>query len=144
MKKTYIILTLFLATLFVTSCETYDDFEADRPTLAGFTLGNELQLPLSNTTPMINFNIPYFVSEAASVDRTFQIIVVASETEVPPSSYTFDSALVVPANERKGTMAFTALNNGLTTDFQPLVLAFESSPGIVSAAPARIALKTNN
>jgi hypothetical protein len=143
MKKTYIILTIFLTALLVTSCETYDDYE-ERPTLAGFTLGNVLELPLSNSTPVINFNIPYFISEASSSERTFQIIVLADETEVPSSSYSFDSTLVVPANERSGSLAFTALNMDLTTEFQPLVLAFDNTTGIVRGDVARIALKTSN
>ena len=133
---------IFLTALFVTSCETYDDYE-ERPTLAGFTLGVVLELPLSNSTPMINFNIPYFISEASSSERTFQIIVVADETQVPSSSYSFDSTLVVPANERSGVLAFTAMNIDLTTEFQPLVLAFENTTGIVRGDVARIALKTN-
>ena len=143
MKKTYIILTLFLTALLVTSCETYDDY-AERPTLAGFTLGNVLELPLSDSTPIINFNIPYFISEASSSERTFQIIVLADQTQVPSSSYSFDSTIVVPANERSGSLAFTALNNDLTTEFEPLVLAFESTTGIVRGDVARIALKTSN
>jgi hypothetical protein len=143
MKKTYIILTIFLTALLVTSCETYDDYE-ERPTLAGFTLGNVLELPLSNSTPVINFNIPYFISEASSSERTFQIIVLADETEVPSSSYSFDSTVVVPANERSGSLAFTALNMDLTTEFQPLVLAFDNTTGIVRGDVARIALKTSN
>ncbi|MGY8885936.1 MAG: hypothetical protein ACKVGT_03885 [Flavobacteriales bacterium] len=143
MKKTHIILTIFLTALLVTSCETYDDY-AERPVVAGFNLGNVLELPLSNNLPVINFNIPYFISEASPSDRTFQIIVVADQTSAPSSSYSFDSTIMIPANERSGSLAFTALNIDLTTEFQPLVLAFESTDGIVGGDVARIALKTNN
>ena len=144
MKKTYIILTLFLAALFVMSCETYDEFEADRPTVAGFTLGTTLQLPVSAANPMITFNVPYFVSKASDSDRTFNVVIVADQTTAPASSYSFPSSIEIPAGERGGTMAFVAMNVGLTNDYQPVTLAFESVEGVVSGPTADIELKTND
>lgn len=144
MKKTYIILTLFLAALFVTSCETYDEYESPRPTVAGFTLGTTLQLPVSAANPTITFNVPYFVSTSSTSDRTLNVIVVADQTTAPSSSYTFESSVLLPAGERAGTMEFVAMNVGLTNDYQPVTFAFETVEGFVSGPTANIELKTND
>ncbi len=144
MKKTYIILTLFLAALFVASCETYDEFEADRPTVAGFTLGTTLQLPLSAGNPTITFNVPYYVSTASSSDRMLNVVVVADQTQVAPENYTFESTVLLPAGERAGTMEFVAMDVSLTNDYVPVTFAFETVPGVVSGPTADIELKTNN
>lgn len=144
MKKTYIILTLFLAALFVTSCETYDEFEADRPTVAGFTLGTTLQLPLSTANPTITFNVPFYASKSSTSDRTFSVVVLANQTTLPSASYTYESSLVLPAGERAGSMEFVAFNVGLTNDYQPVVFAFESEEGVVSGPTADIELRTTD
>ena len=144
MKKTYIILTLFLTALFVTSCETYDDFEADRPTVAGFTLGTTLQLPVSANNPTITFNVPFYVSTASDADRTLNVVVLADQTTLTPASYSYESSVVLPAGERSGTMEFIAMNVGLTNEYQPVTFAFETVAGIVSGPTADIELRTTD
>ena len=144
MKNIYRIFTILFVAIIVTSCSTdYDEMDSDHSDVIGFTLSVTLELPLSASNPEINFPLPYFVSTASSSERTFHVIVVADETEVPAESYSFDGTVVVPANERAGTILFTALNNGLTNDYAPLVLALEG-PGVSSGTKMNIALKTND
>lgn len=61
-----------------------------------------------------------------------------------PESYSFDATVVIPANERSGQLMFNEYNINLTNEYQPLVLAFESSSEIVSGKRMSIALKTND
>ena len=145
MKNRYIIYTLFLATLLVTSCSTsFNDIDSDHSSIIGFTLSANLELPLSESTPEINFPLPYFVSDVSSSDRTFHVIVVAEETELSEESYSFDAAVVIPANERSGILIFTALNISLTEEYTPLVLAFEETSEAISGNKMHIFLKTND
>ena len=145
MKKIHIIFTLFLAVILVTSCSTsYNDIDENHSDVIGFTISANLELPLSENNPEINFPLPYFVSNATSFERTFNVIVVAEETDLPEESYSFDAAIVVPANERSGQFVFTALNISLTNEYQPLVLAFESTSDIASGKRMYIFLKTND
>lgn len=144
MKNLYILFTLFSTLLFTASCESYDDFEAERPAVIGFTLGSVLELPLSANNPTITFPLPYFVSEISTSDRVFKVVVVEEGTELAPENYSFNPEILILANERIGTMSFTAMDVSLTPEYVPLVLAFESSDGITSGSVADIALKTNN
>ena len=143
MKKTHILFTLFFASLMVLSCSTnYNDINSDHTEIIGFTLSATLELPLSESTPEINFPLPYFVSSVSSSERTFKVVVV--ESELSEESYSFDANVVIPANERSGTIIFTALNISLTNEYQPLVLAFEPTSEISSGSQMNIALKTND
>jgi hypothetical protein len=143
MKKTHILFTLFFASLMVLSCSTnYNDINSDHTEIIGFTLSSTLELPLSESTPEINFPLPYFVSSVSSSERTFKVVVV--ESELSEESYSFDANVVIPANERSGTIIFTALNISLTNEYQPLVLAFEPTSEISSGSQMNIALKTND
>ncbi len=145
MKKTHIIFTLFLAVILVTSCSTsFNDIDDNHSDVIGFTLSVNLELPLSSNNPEINFPLPYFVSNATSSERTFRVVVVEEETELAEESYSFDAEVIIPANERSGTLVFTALNISLTNEYVPLVLAFESTSEIASGNRMNIFLKTND
>ena len=141
MKKIYKIVTLILAIVVVASCTTnYDDINANHTDVIGFTLAATLELPLSENNPEINFPLPYFVSNSTSSDRTFNVVVVTEETELSPESYSFDATVVIPANERSGQMIFNAYNINLTNEYQPLVLAFESTSEITTGKKMYLSL----
>ena len=145
MKKIYKIVILIMTIAVVSSCSTnYDDINANHVNVIGFTLGATLELPLSENNPEINFPLTYFVSNSSSSERTFQVVVVAEETELSPESYSFDSTVVIPANERSGELIFNAYNINLTSEYVPLVLAFESNSEIATGNKVTIALKTND
>lgn len=145
MKNINKIFAVLIAVLFVTSCSTdFDEINPNHTNVVGFTLSVTLELPLSENNPEINFPLPYFVSNSSPNERTFQVIVVQEETELSPESYSFEASVVVPANERSGQLMFNAYNINLTNEYQPLVLAFESSSEIASGNRMSIALKTND
>jgi len=144
MKKVYIF-TLILTLTALSSCTTsYNDFEEDRGSTIGFTLGATLELPVSSSNPIVDFPIPCFVTSVSNIDRTFEVIVIEDETEVTPENYSFNAMVTIPANQRKGFLYFTAMNVSLTSDFQPLIIAFKSDDNTVSGKRASIALRSNN
>ena len=137
--------TILAVLMFVTSCSTnYDDFNSVRNDTIGFTISATLELPLSQNTPEINFPLTYFVSTSSSEERTFNVVVVEEDSNLPPESYSFDASVVVPANERSGVLVFSAYNINLTNEYRPLVLKFESSSEVTSGNRMNIALKTND
>jgi len=137
--------TILAVLMFVTSCSTnYDDFNSVRNDTIGFTISATLELPLSQNTPEINFPLTYFVSTSSSEERTFNVVVVEEDSDLPPESYSFDASVVVPANERSGVLVFSAYNINLTNEYRPLVLKFESSSEVTSGNRMNIALKTND
>jgi hypothetical protein len=145
MKKTYIILMLFISALFTFSCETYDEFDAERPTIIGFTLGaTTLQLTITPNNPSITFPVTFFVSETSNVERTFKVLVLDNPNGPAPENYSFDANIVIPANERRGVMPFTAMDVSLTNEYAPLELKFEESPGVLSGPTAKFELRNNN
>ena len=145
MKKIYKLVTLIFSILVVSSCTTdFDDINADHTNVIGFTLAVTLELPLSENSPEINFPLPYFVSNTSSSERTFQVVVVEEETGLSPESYSFEGTVVIPSNERSGQLMFNAYNINLTSEYVPLVIAFESTSDIASGKKMYIALKTND
>jgi hypothetical protein len=145
MKNITKLVTLLAVLMFVTSCSTnYDDFNSVRNDTIGFTISATLELPLSQNNPEINFPLTYFVSTSSSEERTFNVVVVEEDSDLPPESYSFDTSVVVPANERSGVLVFSAYNINLTNESRPLVLEFESSATVTSGNRMNIALKTND
>ena len=143
MKKTYIILTLFIAAVFATSCETsWNEFETDRGDTLGFTFpGLEMGL---NEGQTIEFPANYFVTSVSSEDRAFDLEVVESESEMTSDNYSFDSSIVVPAGERSGTMFFTLTNNSLPDEYTSLVVQFLPTASVTSGKRAIFSLKSND
>ena len=125
MKNITKLVTILAVLMFVTSCSTdYDDFNSVRNDTIGFTISATLELPLSQNNPEINFPLSYFVSTSSSEERTFNVVVVEDESDLPSESYSFDASVVVPANERSGVLVFSAYNINLTNEYRPLVLEF--------------------
>lgn len=143
MKKIYLILTVVLSSLLMTSCSTsHDDFDEDRETIIGFTLGAALELPIP---PGVTFNFPvtYYVTEASTADRTFQVIVVDEETTLTSDNYSFETELVVPAGEKVGQFFVGLTNNSLTDEFADLVIAFAGNENLTSGNKATLSIKSN-
>ena len=145
MKKSIIALLVVAMALVNTSCrDSYDDYEGDRGATIGFTSPPlELSLPPGGEIPY--FPVPFFVTSVSSSDRTFQVVVVEEETTLTADNYTIDMEVLVPANERSGTLAFSAVNNSISADdFQNLVIAFESTSDVTSGKKYIISLKSTN
>jgi len=145
MKKSIISILFVALALVNTSCrDSYDDYVEDRGQTIGFTtLPLEVTLPPGGTIPF--FPIPYFVTSVSSSDRTFEVIVVEEETTLTADNYTIEAEVVVPANQRTGTLAFSAVNNSISAEeFQSLVIAFKATSDVTSGKRAIISLKSSN
>jgi len=143
MKKLYIIFTFLLATLFVVSCSTsYNDINSNHVAVIGFT-SPDLEISVSESNPEKIRPLPYFVSDVSSSDRTFYIYIV--ETELTEESYSFESTIVIPANERSGLLLITATNNAtLTNEYVPLVLAIEETSNVAAGNRVTVSIKTSD
>jgi hypothetical protein len=142
MKKIYIVLVLIFTVCSFNSCETYDEYNADRPTIIRFTLGGVLPLTINAANPTRSFDIPYFVSDATNSDRTFEIVVVADMTEVASENFTFPSSIVLPAGENRGTVRFTAMDVSLTNEALPVTLTFVQSGELLIGPTAELTIRS--
>lgn len=127
-----LMLMLFVA-ISITSCETYDDFDSDRPTVIGF-LGNDgtIQVPDGSS---VETDINVFVSDMSSNARTFNVV-VSEDSTVSSDNYSFNATVEIAPNEREGTFSFTATDSSLTTEEKTLTFAFDNSdPSYVSGDP---------
>jgi len=131
-------------TLLLSSCETYDDYDTDRKDVIGFVFGTFATG--MNPGQTITFPIAkYFVTTSSPVERTFQVAVVESLTGVTSDNYSFDSTVVIPANEQIGNMTVTLINNSLPAEPTDLILAFVSPTdgSITSGGHAIFKLNSN-
>lgn len=132
MKNISIILAVFALVFTTISCDTYDDYETDRPAVIGFTAAQvNIKVPNESTRDK---SVNIFISESSSVDRTFNINVVADETEVAPENYSIASSVTIPANERVGEFTITGIDVSLTGDKLPLTLEVAPTDGLVVGA----------
>lgn len=141
-------LILFLAMGALTiSCETYDDYDKDRPTVAGFTIANKniRGIPTGGQKSEV---MTVFVSDVSSAARTLKIISVPvpNPDENPPASpanYSFDSTVTIPANEREGTVTITGIDGDgtLSSDRTFFRLEVEGGDDIVSGGKLTVGIQ---
>lgn len=126
MKNIKIIITVLAVALFAVSCETYDDYEAERTTVVGFTSpvgGPNAVVPAGGT---LEKQINVFASDLSSSERTFNVVVNSELSEVNSENFSFGS-VVIPANERAAVFTVTFTDVSLSPDLQPLRLEIDSS-----------------
>ncbi|WP_310991117.1 hypothetical protein [Aequorivita marina] len=132
MKNISIVLAVFALVFTSVSCETYDDYDADRAPIIGFTQANvNIKVREGSTRDK---SVDVYISEAASVDRTFNVVVVADETEVAAENYSFTETVEILANERFGEVTITGIDVSLTEEKTPLTLQVQSGDGVISGA----------
>ncbi len=145
MKKIkFLILILTLAVVAV-SCESYDDYDTPRETIAGFISAskNINRIPEGGTKTE---TLDIFVSSASSEERTFTIEVVPvpnPEENIPtdPENYTFDSTVTIPANERSGSISVTGIDVSISDVRTFFQLAVKAENDVVSGGKVLIGLK---
>ena len=151
MKKISIILTLAVLALTTVSCETYDDYNEDRKTVVGFNKASDNlnNIPEGGETTR-TFNNVIFVSDVASVDREFNIVVVPTilpESEPPstatnPENYSFESTVTIPANTRKGSITITGIDNSIEDERgEYFTIAIEGGGNVVSGGKYTVRLR---
>ncbi len=141
MKKVNILLVIFVIAIVAVSCETYDDYNAERKTVVGFV------------TPTLNINnipeggsktdsVQLFVSDLSSSPRTFTVITVAPDT-LPTASdnYTFESTVTFPANTREVKFGFTVIDNSINDERHFFRLAIQGEADVVSGGRSLIGVK---
>lgn len=145
MKKLKFITLILTIALVAISCETYDDYDTDRATVIGFARKSQNinSVPEGGTKEQA---LDVFVSDVSNNDRTFDIIVVPIAdpvTNIPTGSenYTFDASVTIPANERIGTMIFTAIDVTLTKDRTFVMLGIKEGPDHISGGQIMVGLK---
>ena len=142
MKNIKFIITLFVLAVTFQSCDTFDDFPEEREAVIGFTKASS-SITVSAGQMTAEKELDIFVSDMSTSDRTFNIV-VAEGSEVAAENYSFDGALTILANEREAILVFTAIDNSLMSDPQPLILAFEYSDDYASGGRITLNIKTNN
>lgn len=155
MKKINIIITFVALALFAVSCETYDDFNAERKTVVGFTS------PVDNNVNNIEiggerertFNNVLFVSDIADVDREFKVMVIPTILEVAdppyvstnPENFSFDATVTIPANTQLGSITVTGFGKSIVDERgEYFSLAIEGGGNVVSGGrfTVRVRLKS--
>jgi len=143
MKNIKFILTLFILAVTFQSCESYDDFPEEREAVVGFTSATS-SITVSAGQMTAEKELDIFVSDLSSSDRTFNVVVVEEGSEVASENYSFDGAVTFLANERNAILVFTAIDNSLMSEPQPLILAFEFSDSYASGGRITLNIKTSN
>ena len=143
MKNIKLIITLFVLAVTFQSCESYDDFPEEREAVIGFTSGTS-SITVSAGDMTAEKELDVFVSDFSTSDRAFNVVVVEEGSEVASENYSFDAAVTILANERTGVLVFTAIDNSLMSEPQPLILAFPYSDEYASGGRITINIKTNN
>lgn len=145
MKKLKFITLILTIALVAVSCETYDDYDTDRPTIVGFAKKsqNVNGVPEGGTKDQ---TLDVFVSDVSNTDRSFEIVVVPIPdpvTNVPTASenYTFDASVTIPANERIGTITLTAVDVSLTKDRTYVMLGIKEGSGYIAGGTILVGLK---
>lgn len=127
MKNIKLIITVLAVALFAVSCDTHDDYDTERPTIVTFASlvgGPNAIVPVGGTLVK---EINVFVSNVSNAERTFNVLLVAEETEVASENYSFSSTVTIPANENTAIFSVTLTDVSLISDAQPLTLEFDGS-----------------
>lgn len=123
------------------SCETYDDYNADRKTVVGFTTAtkNINGIPEGGTK---STTVDLFVSDISSSDRTFSVTTVPVDTlGTAPDNYTFETTVTFPANTREASIEVTGVDNSITEDRSFFRLAIQGEADVVSGGRTLIGVR---
>lgn len=149
MKKINILITFIAIALIVASCETYDDYDQDRKTVAGF-VQNSRNINSVPTGSYKDITVDIFVSDVSNADRQFNIVAIPAildpsavppQVETNPDNYTFDSTVTIPANTREGSITISGTNSSISNDEEYFSLAVEGTGNVVSGQTITVRLR---
>ncbi len=135
MKKYNILITILALFVFAVSCETYDDYNTDRPTYIRF----DNVIPRPGVTPVDNANVKLnpgdttrrilqaFISDVSNVDRTFNVVIDQEANQINPENFSFDPTITIPANQRRVTTNIYFENVSFPEDNSDLALKLEAA-----------------
>src|SRR5690606_33347864 len=127
MKKLKYIITILVITLVAVACESYDDYDSNRPDYVRFSFIVQPEPPVS---PPHNFNIVIAEGETSAQREleVFSSIVYESErrfnisldTEIPLENFEFPDTFTIPANKDRTTIIFKANDVSLPSQSTPV------------------------
>lgn len=142
MKHILRLVFLLLLTSPFLSCDDYEDFEEDRDTVVGFSgVGGSSNVNL-NPGASRDKTADVYVSDVSNSERSFGIEIDAEVNEITSDNFTFDSQVVIPANERTGEITLTVTNNSLPVESQIIAIKIVDSPNYVTGENASVKSKT--
>lgn len=109
MKK---ILLGFMALTTLIGCSDLEDVKYDdsQAFVAFQRTVYDLKIPLNSTKAL---DVIFEASNKVDFDRTYQLEIVATETDANPATYTFPSTMTIPANSYTGTLTINGTDGGL-------------------------------
>ena len=109
MKK---ILIGFMALTALIGCSDLEDVKYnDSQAFVAFQRNvYDLKVPLNSTKAL---DLLFEASNKVDFDRTYQLEIVATETDANPATYTLPSTVTIPANSYTGTLTITGTDGGL-------------------------------
>lgn len=145
MKKLKFITLILTIALVAVSCETYDDYDTNRETVVGFTKSSQNinGIPEGGEKSV---TLDVFASDLSNNDRTFTVIsipIANPEVDIPTAdeNYTFDTSVIIPANERMGSITVTGVDVSITNERSFFMLAIKGTENNVSGGQIKIGLK---
>ncbi|AFU67996.1 hypothetical protein P700755_001024 [Psychroflexus torquis ATCC 700755] len=142
MKHISRLIVLLLLTSPFISCDDYEDFEEDRDTVVGFSrvLGSSnVNLDPGDSRDK---TAVVFVSDVSNSERSFGIEIDTEENEITTDNFTFDSQVIIPANERTAEITITVTNNSLPIESQRIAIKIVNSPNYVTGGNAGLNSRT--
>lgn len=150
MKKINILFTFVVLALVMVSCETYDDYNADRKTVVGFSVPskNINNIPVGGEK---STTLDLVTSDMADFDREFKITTIPAilEEAIPPfvetnpENYTYDATVTIPANTRTGSINVTGFGISIEDERgEFFTLAVEGGGNVVSGGRSTVKVKS--
>lgn len=150
MKKINILFTFIVLALVMVSCESYDDFNADRKTVVGFSVPSKNINNIPAGPDGRSTTVDLVTSDVSSVDREFKITTIPALlddaippfVETNPENYTYDATVTILANTRTGTIEVTGFANSIEDERgEFFTLAIEGGGNVVSGGRTTIRVK---
>ncbi len=136
MKNIKIIITVLTVALFAVSCETYDDYDTNRPDYVRFSF---IVQPTPPVTPPLGASMTVTPGQT-SVERELEVFSsivhdqermfnISLETEIPLENFDFPSTVTIPANKARTTIIFRANDISLPSQSTPAILTLSVHEG---------------
>lgn len=135
--------------LVTVSCETYDDYNAERKTVVGFAVPSKNINNIREDEPK-SIEVDLFVSDLSSVDREVQITTFPSilpdadppSVETDPENYSYDATVTIPANTQSGIITITGMANSIEDERgEYFTLGIQGNGDIVSGGRILVRVK---
>ena len=150
MKKINILFTFVVLALVMVSCESYDDYNADRKTVVGFSVPSKNINNIPAGPDGRSTTVDLVTSDVSSVDREFKVTTIPALleeanppfVETNPENYTYDATVTILANTRTGVITVTGFANSIVDERgEFFTLAIEGGGNVVSGGRTTIKLK---